>query len=235
MEKEKDKKPTPKDMIIESLREKGQLRRTVSTLTSEIFTEIKQHLKNIQEDLSKELKKNKIAVDLGLSDRGHYEVEMKLNEELIIFVQHTNVFTFDEDHFVWRLPYIQEDQQRANCGMIQIYNFLTDSFKYQRHQDVGYLIARIFVNKEKHFFVEGKRQLGFLYNDFENAVLDSSHLQEVLESTILYTLNFDLLVPPYEMVKEITLQQKHEQQGSSTFQTGKRLGFRFSADEGEVK
>lgn len=229
------KKPAPRDMIIENLREKRQLENTVTTVTGEVFSDIKQHVKVTQADLSKELAKGKIPSDISFTEQGAFEVEMKLNDELIIFVQHTNVFTFDQDHFIWRLPYVQDDAQRAYCGMIQIYNFLADSFKYNRGMDVGYLIARVFVNKERHFFVEGKRQLGFLYNDFENAVLDSTRLQEIMESAILYTLNFDLLVPPYEMVKEITLQQKIEQRGLSATQTGKRLGFRFSADDGRIK
>lgn len=222
-------------MILDGLRETGQLKRTVSAVTTEIFSQIKQHLKNFQADVSKELAKQKVPVEMGFTERGSFELELKLNDELIVFTQHTNVFTFDQEHFIWRLPYTQEDPMRVNCGVIQIYNFLSDSFKYNRSQDVGYLIARIFVNKDKHFFVEGKRQLGFLYNDFENAVLDSTQLEEVLESAILYTLNFDLLVPPYELVKEITIQQKYEQQGSAPIQTGKRLGFRFSADDDKVK
>ncbi|MEI7803358.1 MAG: hypothetical protein WCI97_11965 [Bacteroidota bacterium] len=142
---------------------------------------------------------------------------------------------FDHDHCMWRLLYIQEDPMRAHCGMIQVYNFLSDSFKYNRNHDVGYMIARLFVNKDRHFFIEGKRQLGFLYNDFENLVLDNSHIQEVIESSILYTLNFDLLVPPYEMVKELTLNQKIELEGVQSQQTGKRLGFRFSADDDEIR
>ena len=37
--------------------------------------------------------------------------------------------------------------------------------------DLGYLIGRIFINHENHFMVQGKRQLGFLYNDFINQLL----------------------------------------------------------------
>ena len=45
--------------------------------------------------------------------------------------------------------------------MINIYNFLSDSFVYDRERDLGYLVARVFLNKEGHFFVQGKKQLGF--------------------------------------------------------------------------
>ena len=52
--------------------------------------------------------------------------------------------------------YVKEDKMRSFCGVIHVYNFLNDSFKYNRLNDVGNLVARIFVNKDKHFFVEGE-------------------------------------------------------------------------------
>ena len=229
------KSQTPRELIIENLKEKGQVTKQVAALTHEVFHEFKNQLRKTQSELAYTLVKSDVKVDLQYSDIGQFEAEMKLNDEVVIFSQHSNVFTFDHDHYIWRSPYIQEDHLRAQCGMIQIYNFLSDSFKYNRAHDVGYLIARVFVNKDKHFFIEGKRQLGFLYNDFENQILDSSHIQEVIESSILYTLNFDLLVPPYEMVKELTITQKQEMQGMQSQQTGKRLGFRFSADDDDVR
>jgi hypothetical protein len=33
-------------------------------------------------------------------------------------------------------------------------------------------VARLFLNKDGHFFVQGKRQLGFLYNDLANNPID---------------------------------------------------------------
>jgi hypothetical protein len=40
-------------------------------------------------------------------------------------------------------------------GVVNVYNFLSDSFRYNRERDLGYLVARIFLNKEGHFFVQG--------------------------------------------------------------------------------
>jgi len=111
-----------------------------------------------------------------------------------------------------------------------VFNFLSDSIKYERGNDVGYLIARIFINKEKHFFVEGKRQLGFLYNEFEKNKINKKNIRKIIESTVLYTLDFDLLTPPYDEVSQVTLQEKIAETGSSKIKTGKRVGFRFLAD-----
>ena len=114
--------------------------------------------------------------------------------------------------------------------LIGIYNFLSDSFKYNRTDDLGYLIGRIFINKDKHFFVEGKRQLGFLYNDFGQKKIDSKVIREIIESAILYTLEFDLLVPPYDTMKIVSVAQMKEKINKSKTVTGKRLGFKFYAD-----
>ena len=114
-------------------------------------------------------------------------------------------------------------------------NFLNDSFKYNRVNDVGYLIARIFLNNETHFFTEGKRQLGFLYNDFPNAVLNKDVLKDILHSAIIYALDFDLLTPPFENMKEVTVMEIMEATNSMNIKTGKRLGFRFQADNDQIE
>ena len=41
--------------------------------------------------------------------------------------------------------YVKEDKNRSYCGVIHLYNFLADSFKYNRLNDVGYLIGRVFI------------------------------------------------------------------------------------------
>jgi hypothetical protein len=100
--------------------------------------------------------------------------------------------------------------------------------------DLGYVIGRIFINKENHYFVEGKRQLGFLYNDFVHAVIDPEKISNVLESTILYCLSFDLFTPPFDAVKEVSVQDMQEASESMQIKTGKRLGFRFQADNDSI-
>ena len=169
-------------------------------------------------------------VKITYEDKGTYECNMTFGGDLLIFTMHSNIFTFDQNHFIHNLNYIQEDSSRAYFGLIQSYNFLADSFKFNRANDIGYLIGRTFINKERHFFVEGKRQLGFLYNDLENSVLDIDKINEIIESTILYCLNFDLLSPPYQTVQEITVSDKIQQSGILAVKTGKRLGFKFQKD-----
>ncbi|GDX48868.1 MAG: hypothetical protein KJS45_11100 [Bacteroidetes bacterium] len=230
----KNKTPAERDIIYESLVTRGQIKQVVMEHTKNLFHNIMYLSRQIVEGLQQKLTKEQIKLEVGISEKSPYEIEVRLNDEILIFYMHSNVFMFDQDHYLWQSPYVQDDLNRGFCGMIMIYNFLADSFRYNRNYDTGYLIGRIFVNKDEHVFVEGKRQLGFLYNDFENNLCTNDLLNRIVESAYIYALNFETLVPPYDIVKELTVLQKIEQSGTIQPQTGKRMGFRFSADKDDM-
>ena len=83
--------------------------------------------------------------------------------------------------------------------------------------------------------VQGKRQLGFLYNDFIHSTVDKDKLKSIVQSAILYSLDFDLLVPSYDLVKEVTVDQVREVSDTLKLRTGKRLGFVFEKNNDEVE
>ena len=169
-------------------------------------------------------------VAFEFTDRGDFEFEVKFAGDILLFMMHTNVFEFSRDHQVMKAPYIREDPRRSYCGVIHIYNFLADSFAYQRDNDLGYMIGRVFVNNEKHYFIEGKRELGMLYTNFGTSLITSESVQGIVESAIEYTTNFDLLTPPYDEVKLVSVGEMRTNFDKKTLVTGKRLGFRFQAD-----
>ncbi len=222
------------DLIYESLISRGIVKQQVLEHTNNMFHNIAYIVKQLHDDLKHKLTANNLQFEIEVNIKTPNEIEVRLNDEVLIFFMHSNVFLFDQDHYLMQTPYVQEDLNRGFCGMIMIYNFLADSFRYNRNYDTGYLIGRIFINKEEHVYVEGKRQLGFLYQDFESNLCTSDLMNKIVESAFIYALNFDILVPPYEIVKELTVQQKIEQSGSVQLQTGKRLGFRFSADKDDL-
>ena len=92
---------------------------------------------------------------------------------------------------------------------------------------MGYMVARIFVNHENHFMVEGKRQLGFLYNDFINSKINKDKMKSIIQSSIIYCLGFDLLVPKYDLVKEVSVREINQITNDMKMSTAKRLGFEF--------
>jgi hypothetical protein len=157
--------------------------------------------------------------------------QLRFGSDILYFTLHSNVFEFNRDHELMRMPYIREDKDRSYCGMICIYNFLTDSVQYNRQNDVGYLIGRIFINKENHCYIDGKREVGQVYHNFSSTVFNQDFAVLVLEAAIQYTVNFDLLVPPYEVAKEISIGDMMDFESKQMYvKTGKRLGFRFQAD-----
>ncbi len=221
----------PKQLIVSTLIEKSSMKQKVYDNTFETFNLIKDLLHEMANDLNVNLKGADKRVKLEYRDRGKFEAEIRVAGDILIFSMHTNIFEFDRDHSIWKIPYVQQDKLNSYCGVINVYNFLTDSFKYNRLDDLGYLIGRIFVNRENHYFVEGKRQMGFLYNNFGQAIIDRDSVKKIIETAILYALEFDLLVPPYDMVKIASVAQMNTKIESSKLQTGKRLGFKFNSDD----
>lgn len=227
-------KQTPHELIIKTLQEKSRLKQDVYANTLDTFNMLKVVAKQMAGDLQKEAKGIDKRLVIEFKDKGDFEFELRVAGDLLIFMMHTNIFDFDKNHSVWKSSYVKADATRSYCGIINIYNFLNDSFKYNRVGDLGYVIGRIFINKEKHYFVEGKRQLGFLYNDFVNAVLSEEQVRSIVESTVLYSLEFDLFTPPFDSIKEVSVLDMQQATEGLQIKTGKRLGFRFQADSDEI-
>ena len=227
-----EKKTLPaKELILQTLTDKSLMNQVIYDKALEAFGLLKEVLHEISLDLNGNLKGLDRRIRLEFVDRGKFEAELKVAGDILIFSMHSNIFEFDRDHSIWKLSYVQEDKMRSYCGIISIYNFLTDSFKYNRMDDLGYLIGRIFVNKDSHYFLEGKRQMGFLYNNFGSIEIDKETLRKIVETAILYTLEFDLLVPPYDTVKIASVGQVNNKIENAKLQTGKRLGYKFNSDD----
>ncbi len=214
-------------MILKTNVKQEVYRKTVSS-----FSLLKEVLKELAEEY-REILKNKVDDHIlpVYQEKGIFEAEFRIGGDLLIFSMHTNVFVFNREHPIWKLDYIKNNPMNSYCGVFNIYNFLADSFKYNRMEDLGYLIARIFVNRENHFFVEGKRQSGELVKDFASDELTKENLKEILETAIQYAIDFDLLVPPYDQVKIANVDQMQTEINHSKIQTGKRLGFKFNSDD----
>ena len=200
------KKGSVDKKIIETLTSKSTLKQQIYDNTCAAFMLLKQELFRITEDINGKLADEDPRIQLWYADHGDFMAELKVAGDILIFSMHSNIFQFDRDHEIWKTAYIKEDASAGYSGVINLYNFLSDSFKYHREEDLGYLVARIFVNKNNHFFVQGKRQSGFNYTTLGANVLDQRYIQEIVKASVQYCLDFDLLVPPYEAVKLITEQ-----------------------------
>ena len=217
------------------LRKKFGLKNEVYNNTYNVFQQFKSLMMEMADQYRSEYKKDALQVPFEFRDKSEFELELKFGSDILIFMMHSNVFEFSREHEVMKTPYIREDVVRSYCGVINIYNFLADSFKYNRVNDIGYLIGRVFVNRDLHYFIEGKREIGMLYNNFATSVINHDSAKLILESAIRYTVNFDLLTPPYDAVKEVTVFDMQSTLDNMKLQTGKRLGFKFQADKQDPK
>jgi 6-pyruvoyl-tetrahydropterin synthase len=220
----------PRELILRMLQVKSGMKQDVYHRTIALFGQLKEVVQEVADDLEHEMIQRDKRVNVQYRDKGEAACELKVAGDTIIFHMHTNVFKLDQSNSLWKTSYLEEDELRGYFGVINIYNFLSDSFKYNRERDLGYLVSRLFLNKEGHFFVQGKRQLGFLYNDLPGNVMDRSVLKQVVYSVIMYVLDFDLLTPPYDQVNQVTVMEMNELNAGTQISTGKRLGFRFQAD-----
>ncbi|MFN8166502.1 MAG: hypothetical protein U0X76_10135 [Bacteroidia bacterium] len=222
---------SPQNKIVDLLKEKISLKQEVYSKTKDAFFRLKKILGEMASDLQTKVKHIDKDLTVDFHENGEFEVSFTLADETLLFVMHTNIFTFDSSSLIWKQPYVQQDKNRSYCGKIFIYNFLADSFRYNRINDLGYLIGRIFINREGHFFVEGRKQMGYLYNDFASAELNEEALMKIVEAAVMFTLDFDPFTPPFEQQGEITVRDVNDAGVQARITTGKRLGFRFQSDD----
>ena len=226
-----DKSPL-REKILATIINKSTLKQHIFDNTFATFNELKDVLFEIASELDDDLDgKLDKRVRIEYRDRGKFEAQLQIANDLLIFRMHTDVFEFDSNHIIWQNEYVQTERDNSYCGVIDIYNFLSDSFKFNRNADEGYLIGRIFINREKCFFVEGKRQTLVRPMAFGKEKITREDLISIMETAINYAINFDLLVPSYEDNKRVTVDQFNSKMDNSKFVTGKRIGYEFNVDD----
>jgi hypothetical protein len=213
------------DKITQLLLQKSAIKQLVYRNTLDAFGQLKEVIKEIASHLSESVQPIDKSVEVKYYEKSEFEVHLKFSGDTLVFMMHTNIFDFDQHHFIHNMPYVKEDPLREFCGMFQIYNFLADSIKYNREGDIGYLVGRMFINKDNHFFIEGKRPLALPFSDFGSNQINATSFEQIVFESMQYCINFDLLAPPLENMSFISLAQKNMMSHSSGIPTGKRLGF----------
>ncbi len=217
--------------IVEKLKVHSSMKQYIHRNTMSNIACIKKEMMQMASSLTKDVTSVDKNVEIIFTDRGEFEAELKFSGDSLVFAMHTNTFTFADDHPIHQLDYVKEDPKRAYCGLIQIYNFLSDSIKYNRLNDYGYLIGRIFVNSENKFFIDGHENMGYNLLEYHNQEFNPEIIQKIIGDAILYCIDFELLTPPFEQSSIITLEEKQFNHTASGMNTGKRIGFQFSSDK----
>jgi hypothetical protein len=155
-----------------------------------------------------------------------HEFQLKLAGDLLIFVMHTNIITFDDEHEAMKDEYIRKNDVNRYFGQINIYNFMYDSLRYNRGNDPGYLIGRLMINHEDRFFMEGEKPFSTLYGKVSAEPIDDPTLQKIVKHSLRIAIKNDLMAPPYSKVRSITLNQKNEH--TIELGGGQKIGFQMS-------
>jgi hypothetical protein len=218
-------------VILDLLLNKSALKQNIADDCEQVFITIKDTIKKEIDALQKKIKDQRIR--LSYKEKGNYEMHVFVGSDVLVFHLHNNVFRLPDDNALWGTKYLRENDANGYFGVIYIYNFLAESFLQNRLNDSGYLIGRLFINHERHFMMEGKGQLGVMFRDLENTTLSDDLLCLIVQSSFAYALEFDLLVPPYEYVAELSVGEIQLISNNLQLQTGKRLGFKMKSDESD--
>jgi hypothetical protein len=219
-----------RDSIIHLLTNKAALKQDVADDSEKIFDELKTIIKTELDELRKKI--NDERVRLSFEDRGKFEIIVFVGSDMLVFHLHTNVFRLPDSNPLWGTQYFATNENNGYFAVIHVYNFLAESYLRNRYEDRGNLIARIMLNHEQHFMVEGKGQLGLLFKDPERFILNEAYMKLIVQLSFAFALQFDLYLPPYEFLEEITVAQVQEISDSLKIRTGKRMGFK--PEDGEI-
>lgn len=217
-----------KTKIAETIIVRSNFDQRVIDNTFTVLGGIKESLHELSAELD-ELLEDRLddRIKIEYRDRGRFEAQMHVGEDIVLFSMHSNVFQFGTDDAVWSNPTLAADRSKGYCGVINIYNFLADSFRYNRQDDEGYLIGRLFVNHDNNFSVDGR--LGEILSDmrFCDKVITREDIGLVVYAALNYSIKFDMWVPPYDKVKVVTVDQFNTKLENPKIVSGKRLGHDF--------
>lgn len=221
----KEKLDNQKETILKLLAEKSVMKQNVYANTIKVFDQMRNVSKHITDDFAKQIRSVDNRVTLGYKEFNQQSFQLKVAGDMLQFDMHTNVFEFERSHPIYKSSYIKQNDLNSYCGIISVYNFLSDSFKFNRLNDVGFLIARIFVNRENRFFIETKTSLNNRYGNYSEEGITDDNLKDIIQELMIFAVSFDLFIPPYDAVKQVSVMEIQEKASSAVLKTGKRLGY----------
>lgn len=219
-------------LIVDLLVNRAAIKQDIADYSEEVLSHFRKAAENEIIEFKKQVKDPRVR--LKVEDKGVHEFRVFIGSDVLVFQLHSNVFRLPDGHGLWQSEYFQQNDSNGYFAIINVYNFLAESFEQNRLNDLGYLLGRIYVNKDKHFMIEGEGQLGQMFTSPYKDMLNVKLIHHILRVFMVYAIEFDLITPPYEMVQEVSLIQIQTISSDLNIATGKRLGFKFSAEDKEI-
>jgi hypothetical protein len=213
------------NQIFEGLNQKSTAKQAIFRNTQAAFDCLRLVSQELVVELTRRLTPLDSSVVIEYRPINDMEFHIRFSGDLLIFVMHSNVVTFADDYGPMSSAYVSADIRRRFFGHIMAYNFMADSIKYQRLNDPGYLVGRLLVNIDNHYYLEGVQQLELPDNDMSDNKIMPATMRLFVESAMIAAVNNDLMAPPLSEIQKINVKQKLENQQVSR---GSKVGFSFS-------
>jgi hypothetical protein len=218
--------PDRLNLIAQGLREKSSAKQAIFRATQAAFTLLRQTSQQLCLELTQKVTTDADAsVKIECLPVNEMEFHIRFSGDLLVFVMHSNIVTFPDDFEPLNTPYVEADFRRRFFGHIMAYNFMADSIRYQRLNDPGYLLGRLLINIDSHYFLEGVQQLELPDPDMSSSTVTAESLRLFVESAMIAAVNNDLIAPPLPEIQRISVKQKLENQQVSR---GSKVGFNFT-------
>lgn len=217
----------PSIHIAELLLTKSGVKQVAYRNVCKTFKALKKEAEKVIADIHKRTKLKDQDIELSVKKISDQEFHVKIAGDLLVFFLHTNIITLSEDYTYNKSEYVAEDPNRKYLGQINVYNFMADSLKYNRVNDPGYLLSRLMVNCENRFIVEGDRQINFMFETVSAKEIEQTDLHLLIELIITQAIENDLVAPPFQSIRGLTLKQK--QANTEMIGAGEKIGFQMSS------
>lgn len=198
----------PISTIADLIETKSAIKQQTFRALCETFKAMKSEAKAVVEKINAEIKSKDRDISIKVINVSDHEFHIKMAGDLLVFLMHTNIVTLDHNHGFNKSDYVQQSPMRKYLGQVNVYNFMADSITYNRLNDPGYLVARLSMNFEKHFLVEGEKQLSFMFDNVSDKPISKTDLSIIIQLVLSQAIDSDLVTRPFPEIRAITLNEK---------------------------
>ena len=216
----------PTENIAEILLNKSTVKQKTYRNVCKAFKQLQEVATLLIDVLSAKTTERDEDIKLRVESINDQEFHIQIAGDLLVFVLHTNIITLPADYEYNQTDYVSDQPLRKYLGQINVYNFMADSFEFNRLNDPGYLLTRLLINYENHFIVEGDRQVGFMFESVSSKPLEKVDLDILIKLIIAQAAENDLIVPPFSKIRSITVREKLEK--TQSLGAGNKIGFQMS-------
>lgn len=99
--------------ILSKISGKSALNQQVFDNTFSVFNALKETLHEMSSELDDQLEEMGHEVKIEYRDRGKFEAQLQVADDILIFSMHSNVFEFNREHIIWQNSYVRDNKANS--------------------------------------------------------------------------------------------------------------------------